>query len=314
MKNAESKGIKQVYPGKFLFHLNSKDIYYLTFEAIDTKNIEIMLIKLLPRETYVYKSQIPFQSLNTNDNSVYDAIKNLNHSIYSLNFSLSEQFNKIILLINNQAKIEVGLYNKNMDEKSKNEKNLEAKKNMDKLKDKMNSLLNIVSMQKNKIAELKQKEESQVKLINKIEEVTNKINEQYHQQMQNNNNNNNNMQQNNNNMNNNYSNSNNNNYNNNDEKKRMLFRTTNENVYGKYPQINNSNSINMNYKKNTKLKMTVNVALKPYLPDNTNPDNLLTRPQYGNPQPQNKQPFMKTQSINLDNIPDYRFSNSNSKY
>ena len=314
MKNAESKGIKQVYPGKFLFHLNSKDIYYLTFEAIDTKNIEIMLIKLLPRETYVYKSQIPFQSLNTNDNSVYDAIKNLNYSIYSLNFSLSEQFNKIILFINNQAKIEVGLYNKNMDEKSKNEKNLEAKKNMDKLKDKMNSLLNIVSMQKNKIAELKQKEESQVKLINKIEEVTNKINEQYHQQMQNNNNNNNNMQQNNNNMNNNYSNSNNNNYNNNDEKRKMLFRTTNENVYGKYPQINNSNSINMNYKKNTKLKMTVNVALKPYLPDNTNPDNLLTRPQYGNPQPQNKQPFMKTQSINLDNIPDYRFSNSNSKY
>ena len=311
MKNAESKGIKQVYPGKFLFHLNSKDIYYLTFEAIDTKNIEIMLIKLLPRETYVYKSQIPFQSLNTNGNSVYDAIKNLNYSIYSLNFSLSEQFNKIILFINNQAKIEVGLYNKNIDEKSKNEKNLEAKKNMDKLKDKMNSLLNIVSMQKNKIAELKQKEESQVKLINKIEEVTNKINEQYHQQMQNNNNN---MQQNNNNMNNNYSNSNNNNYNNNDEKRKMLFRTTNENVYGKYPQINNSNSINMNYKKNTKLKMTVNVALKPYLPDNTNPDNLLTRPQYGNPQPQNKQPFMKTKSINLDNIPDYRFSNSNSKY
>ena len=314
MKNAESKGIKQVYPGKFLFHLNSKDIYYLTFEAIDTKNIEIMLIKLLPRETYVYKSQIPFQSLNTNDNSVYDAIKILNYSIYSLNFSLSEQFNKIILFINNQAKIEVGLYNKNIDEKSKNEKNLEAKKNMDKLKDKMNSLLKIVSMQKNKIAELKQKEESQVKLINKIEEVTNKINEQYHQQMQNNNNNNNNMQQNNNNMNNNYSNSNNNNYNNNDEKRKMLFRTTNENVYGKYPQINNSNSINMNYKKNTKLNMTVNVALKPYLPDNTNPDNLLTRPQYGNPQPQNKQPFMKTQSINLDNIPDYRFSNSNSKY
>ena len=314
MKNAESKGIKQVYPGKFLFHLNSKDIYYLTFEAIDTKNIEIMLIKLLPRETYVYKSQIPFQSLNTNDNSVYNAIKNLNYSIYSLNFSLSEQFNKIILFINNQAKIEVGLYNKNIDEKSKNEKNLEAKKNMDKLKDKMNSLLNIVSMQKNKIAELKQKEESQVKLINKIEEVTNKINEQYHQQMQNNNNNNNNMQQNNNNMNNNYSNSNNNNYNNNDEKKRMLFRTTNENVYGKSPQINNSNSINMNYKKNTKINMTVNVALKPYLPDNTNPDNLLTRPQYGNPQPQNKQPFMKTKSINLDNIPDYRFSNSNSKY
>ena len=302
MKNAESKGIKQVYPGKFLFHLNSKDIYYLTFEAIDTKNIEIMLIKLLPRETYVYKSQIPFQSLNTNDNSVYDAIKNLNYSIYSLNFSLSEQFNKIILLINNQAKIEVGLYNKNMDEKSKNEKNLEAKKNMDKLKDKMNSLLNIVSMQKNKIAELKQKEESQVKLINKIEEVTNKINEQYHQQMQNNNNNNNNI---NNNMNNNYP----NNYNN--DKRKNLFMTTNPNLQGNYPVANDLNSMNMNNKKNPKLNMTVNVKFKPYLPENTNVNNLLTRPQYANPYPQNQPTHMKLKSINLDNIPDYRRSNSN---
>lgn len=308
MKNAESKGIKQVYPGKFLFHLNSKDIYYLTLEAIDTNNIEVMLIKLLPKETYVYKSQIPFKSLNTNENSVYDAIKNLNYSIYNFNFSLSDEFNKITLLINNQTKIELGLYNKNMDEKNKNEKNIEAKKNMDKLKDKMNSLLNIVSMQKNKIAELKQKEESQVKLINKIEEVTNKINVQYQQQMQNNNN----MQQNNNNTNNNYPN--NNNYKNSNDKKKNLFKTTNTNMYGNYPQINDSNSINMNYKKNNKLNVTVNIALKPYLPDNANPDNLLTRPQYMNPYPQNKQTFMKTQSINLDNIPDYRYSNSNSKY
>ena len=178
MQNVQSKGIKQIYPGKFLFHLNSKDIYYLTLDAAESNNIEIMLIKLQQRQTYVYKSQIPFQSLNMNENSVYDALKNLNYSIYNFNFSLSEEFNKIILLINNQTRIEVGLYNKNMDDKWKNEQNLEAKKSMDKLKEKMNSLLNIVSMQKNKIAELKQKEESQVKLINKIEEVTNKISEQ----------------------------------------------------------------------------------------------------------------------------------------
>ena len=224
MQNEESKGLKQIYPGKFLFHLNSKDIYYLTLEIIDIKNIQILLIKLQPKETYVYKSIIPFQNFNTNDMSVYDTFKNLNYFINNFNFSLSEEINKIILVINNQTRIEVGQYNKNMEKKKKNEKNnTEIKNSVDKLKEKMNNLYNIISMQKNKIAELKQKEESQVKLINKIEEVTNKINEQYHQQMQNNNNNNNNMQQNNNNMNNNYSNSNNNNYNNNDEKKECFL-------------------------------------------------------------------------------------------
>ena len=308
MKKEEYKGIKQVYPGKYLFHLNSKDIYYLTLEAIDINNIEVMLIKLLQRETYVYKSQIPFKSINPNENSVYDVIKNLNYSIYNFNFSLSNEFNKITLLINNQTKIELCLYNKNMNEKNKNEKNIEAKKNMDKLKDKMNSLLNIVSMQKNKIAELKQKEESQIKLINKIEEVSNKINLEYQQQMQNNNNN---MQHNN--MINNYPN-NNNNYNNSNDKKKYLYKSTFTNMDGNSPQINDSNSMNMNYKKNPKFSVSVNVALKPYLADNTNPDNLLTRPQYMNPYPQKKQPFMKTKSINLDNIPDYRYSNSNSKY
>ena len=307
MQNAQSKGMKQIYPGKFLFHLNSKDIYYLTLDATESNNIEILLIKLQPRQTYVYKSQIPFQSLNMNENSVYDALKNLNYSIYNLNFSLSEEFNKIILLINNQTRIEVGLYNKNMDDKWKNEQNLEAKKSMDKLKEKMNSLLNIVSMQKNKIAELKQKEESQVKLINKIEEVTNKISEQYQQQMQNNNNN---MPQNNNNninnnMNNNYP----NNYNN--DKRKNLFMTTNPNLQGNYPVANDLNSMNMNNKKNPKLNMTVNVKFKPYLPENTNVNNLLTRPQYANPYPQNQPTHMKLKSINLDNIPDYRRSNSN---
>ena len=309
MQNAQSKGMKQIYPGKFLFHLNSKDIYYLTLDATESNNIEILLIKLQPRQTYVYKSQIPFQSLNMKENSVYDALKDLNFFIYNLKFSLTEEFNKIILLINNQTRIEVGLYNKNMDDKWKNEQNLEAKKSMDKLREKMNSLLNIVSMQKNKIAELKQREESQVQLINKIEEVTNKISGQYQQQMQNNNNmpqNNNNT---NNNINNNYPNNNNNNYNN--DKRKNLFLTTNPNLQGKYPVANNLNSMNMNNKKNPKLNMTVNVKFKPYLPENADVNNLLTRPQYSNPYPQNKPTHMQMKSINLDNIPDYRHSNSN---
>ena len=308
MQNAQSKGMKQIYPGKFLFHLNSKDIYYLTLDATESNNIEILLIKLQPRQTYVYKSQIPFQSLNMKENSVYDALKDLNFFIYNLKFSLTEEFNKIILLINNQTRIEVGLYNKNMDDKWKNEQNLEAKKSMDKLREKMNSLLNIVSMQKNKIAELKQREESQVQLINKIEEVTNKISGQYQQQMQNNNN----MPQNNNNTNNNINNNypnNNNNYNN--DKRKNLFLTTNPNLQGKYPVANNLNSMNMNNKKNPKLNMTVNVKFKPYLPENADVNNLLTRPQYSNPYPQNKPTHMQMKSINLDNIPDYRHSNSN---
>ena len=308
MQNAQSKGMKQIYPGKFLFHLNSKDIYYLTLDATESNNIEILLIKLQPRQTYVYKSQIPFQSLNMKENSVYDALKDLNFFIYNLKFSLTEEFNKIILLINNQTRIEVGLYNKNMDDKWKNEQNLEAKKSMDKLREKMNSLLNIVSMQKNKIAELKQREESQIQLINKIEEVTNKISGQYQQQMQNNNN----MPQNNNNTNNNINNNypnNNNNYNN--DKRKNLFLTTNPNLQGKYPVANNLNSMNMNNKKNPKLNMTVNVKFKPYLPENADVNNLLTRPQYSNPYPQNKPTHMKMKSINLDNIPDYRHSNSN---
>ena len=306
MQNEESKGLKQIYPGKFLFHLNSKDIYYLTLEIIDIKNIQILLIKLQPKETYVYKSIIPFQNFNTNDMSVYDTFKNLNYFINNFNFSLSEEINKIILVINNQTRIEVGQYNKNMEEKEKNEKNnTEIKNSVDKLKEKMNNLYNIISMQKNKIAELKQKEESQVKLINKIEEVTNKINEQYQQQIQNKNNN---IQQQNYNNNQN----NNGNYTNNDNKKNLF--TSQKPNYGRYPSFNDSNQNNMNYRKNSKLNVTVNVELKPYLPDNANMDNLLTRPQYMNhPFPQNGASHMKTKSINLDNIPDYR-NNRNYNY
>jgi hypothetical protein len=306
MQNEESKGLKQIYPGKFLFHLNSKDIYYLTLEIIDIKNIQILLIKLQPKETYVYKSIIPFQNFNTNDMSVYDTFKNLNYFINNFNFSLSEEINKIILVINNQTRIEVGQYNKNMEEKEKNEKNnTEIKNSVDKLKEKMNNLYNIISMQKNKIAELKQKEESQVKLINKIEEVTHKINEQYQQQIQNKNNN---IQQQkyNNNQNNNG------NYTNNDNKKN-LFMSQKPN-YGRYPSFNDSNQNNMSYRKNSKLNVTVNVELKPYLPDNANMDNLLTSPQYMNhPFPQNRASHMKTKSNNLDNIPDYR-NNRNYNY
>ena len=67
----------------------------------------------------------------------------------------------------------------------------------------------------------------------------------------------------------------------------------------------NSNDFNMGFKRNRMLSYTVNVELRPYLPDNANMDNLLTKPQNMNPLPQ--QPgFDKKTSINLDYIEDYR--------
>jgi len=286
MQYEGSRKIKQLYPGKFLFFINSKDIYYLIFEIIDTINIKVILIKLKQKETYVYQATVPFQKFGTNNLSVYDTFKNINFTIYNFDFSLSDEYNKIILTLNSSnAKIELLLYNQNIEKNNDNiKRQVEMKNNMEKMKNRMNELMNIISNQKKKISDLKQKEESQIKLINKVEEVTKKISEQYQSIKENNNN----IPQNN--MNNNNQN-NNNNFN-----------------------YDNSNDFNMGFKRNRTLSYTVNVELRPYLPDNANMDNLLTRPQYINhPFPQNGASHMKTKSINLDNIPDYR-NNRNYNY
>ena len=280
MQYEGSRKIKQLYPGKFLFFLNSKDIYYLIFEIIDTINIKVILIKLKQKETYVYQATVPFQKFGTNNLSVYDTFKNINFTIYNFDFSLSDEYNKIILTLNSSnAKIELLLYNQNIEKNNDNiKRQLEMKNNMEKMKNRMNELMNIISNQKKKISDLKQKEESQIKLINKVEEVTKKISEQYQSIKENNNN----IPQNN---------MNNNNYNN---------QNNNNNF-----NYDNSNDFNMGFKRNRMLSYTVNVELRPYLPDNANMDNLLTRPQNMNPLPQ--QPgFDKKTSINLDYIEDYR--------
>ena len=280
MQYEGSRKIKQLYPGKFLFFLNSKDIYYLIFEIIDTINIKVILIKLKQKETYVYQATIPFQKFGTNNLSVYDTFKNINFTIYNFDFSLSDEYNKIILTLNSSnAKIELFLYNQNIEKNNDNiKRQVEMKNNMEKMKNRMNELMNIISNQKKKISDLKQKEESQIKLINKVEEVTKKISEQYQSIKENNNN----IPQNN---------MNNNNYNN---------QNNNNNF-----NYDNSNDFNMGFKRNRTLSYTVNVELRPYLPDNANMDNLLTRPQNMNPLPQ--QPgFDKKRSINLDYIEDYR--------
>ena len=280
MQYEGSRKIKQLYPGKFLFFINSKDIYYLIFEIIDTINIKVILIKLKQKETYVYQATVPFQKFGTNNLSVYDTFKNINFTIYNFDFSLSDEYNKIILTLNSSnAKIELFLYNQNIEKKNDNiKRQVEMKNNMEKMKNRMNELMNIISNQKKKISDLKQKEESQIKLINKVEEVTKKISEQYQSIKENNNN----IPQNN---------MNNNNYNN---------QNNNNNF-----NYDNSNDFNMGFKRNRTLSYTVNVELRPYLPDNANMDNLLTRPQNMNPLPQ--QPgFDKKTSINLDYIEDYR--------
>ena len=324
MMNQESRGIKQLSQGKFLFYLNGKQIYYLTFASIDMINIEIILIKLFPKETYVYKTVIPFQKIGTNDSSSFDALKNLNFIIYNFDFSLQDEFNKIILFLNtnSNAQIELFLYNKNMEKNNENmKKQLNMKKNLENMQNIMNELINTIQMQNKKIFELKQKEEGQIKLLNKVDEVTKKIADEYNAKYKNNNNNNNNMQnnyynsQNNNNQNNiynnqnnNYNNHNNNNYNqnnSNDMKKNLFISTRPEYNKNNY-NPNDSNVLNMNYTKNKKLNLTVNVELRPYLPDNTSMDNLLTRPQNMYPMPQQPQRFQPKKSINLDNIEDYR--------
>jgi len=280
MQYEGSRKIKQLYPGKFLFFINSKDIYYLIFEIIDTINIKVILIKLKQKETYVYQATVPFQKFGTNNLSVYDTFKNINFTIYNFDFSLSDEYNKIFLTLNSSnAIIELLLYNQNIEKNNDNiKRQLEMKNNMEKMKNRMNELMNIISNQKKKISDLKQKEESQIKLINKVEEVTKKISEQYQSIKENNNN----IPQNN---------MNNNNYNN---------QNNNNNF-----NYDNSNDFNMGFKRNRMLSYTVNVELRPYLPDNANMDNLLTRPQNMNPLPQ--QPgFDKKTSINLDYIEDYR--------
>ena len=282
----QTKEIKQISPGKYLFFINGKEIYYLTFESKDMMNIEIILIKLNPKETYVYKTIIPFKKIGTNDPSIIDALSNLNFIIYNFDFSITDEFNKIILWLNSKSKvsIELFLYNKNM-ENAENKKQLEKKNNLEKMQDKMKELINIIEMQNKKIYELKQKEESQIKLINKVDEVTKQITEQY-KEIKNNSNN--------------YNNANNNfKQNNNDINNNMYMRSrTNYNQ-------NDSNNPNMNFNQNKKLNVNVNYVLNPYLPDNANINNLLTRPQNMNPIPQ-QQPFQKVRSINLDQIPDYR--------
>ena len=282
MSQSSNKSLKQIGPSKFLFHLNSKTIYFLTFDNVDLTNIEIILIKLCPKDTLVYKNIIPFQNLGTGDCSPQDTIKTLNFIVYNFDFTISDQYHKFVLSLNTKfkANVELFLYNKNMETNNLN-KFLENKKQIDSMQSKIHELISIISNQKKKINELKQKEQNQIKLINKIEEVTNGIASQYRK--------------------------------NQNDKKKNLLTTVAPQSFKRNLDMNFSNANNLNnnnnkagFNKAKTLNLTVNVKYSPYLPNNTNIDNLLTRPQNAYPsQPQ--QNFQNPRNINLDNIEDYRY-------
>ena len=309
MSQSSNKSLKQIGPSKFLFHLNSKTIYFLTFDNVDLTNIEIILIKLCPKDTLVYKNIIPFQNLGTGDCSPQDTIKTLNFIVYNFDFTISDQYHKFVLSLNTKfkANVELFLYNKNMETNNLN-KFLENKKQIDSMQSKIHELISIISNQKKKINELKQKEQNQIKLINKIEEVTNGIASQYRNNPNKNNNNN---QQNH--MNNNVNAKNNFNNMNQNDKQKNLLATVAPQSFKRNLDMNFSNANNLNnnnnkagFNKAKTLNLTVNVKYSPYLPNNTNIDNLLTRPQNAYPsQPQ--QNFQNPRNINLDNIEDYRY-------
>ena len=314
-QSSNNRGVKKLSPGKYLFFLNTKDIYYMTFENIDLTNIEIILIKLCPKETYVYKNIIPFQNLGTNDFSPQDTLRNIDFIIYNFDFTISEEYNKFIFTIKNtntksETNIDLFLFNKNM-EKNNMKKFLEKKNIIDGLQNKIHELISITSNQKKQINYLKEKEQKQHDLINKIDEVTNKISSQYKNKINNNINQQNNI--NNNNNNNNFNNIKNNfNIPNQTDKKLLrtvvpqCFKNNMDMDFSNKNNLNNNNNMNSNMNTKKKLNVTVNVKYSPYLPNNANMDNLLTRPQNMYPnQPQQNMP--KPRNINLDNIPDYRY-------
>ena len=198
------------------------------------------------------------------------------------------------------------------------------------MQNKIQDLLNIISNQENQINELQYREEKHIKMINNLEQITNNLSNRLENQNNNfnyNNNNNNNQFNNsnnqynnnqynnnqynynqyNNNQNNNNSNNNNNQYNNsnyannpyynsNNDTFKHTRRMTFQNQIPMNLNINNNNN-NNNY---PNINTTVKVVYNPYLPSNTNPDNLLTRP-HGNPLPQPAPP-QERKPINLDNF------------
>ncbi len=294
------KNIKMIGPNSFLFSFNQEAFYFLSFEVLELLKVKIILIKMLKTETYVFETIVPFNALGTNDPSPQDALQSVTYLICNNDFSIKEEMNKIILFINsiNKASIQILSYDKN------NESNKDSahKVHLNNMQSRIQELLSKISMQDQKINELKKRRENHEYIINKAEEITNQINIKLDKEEANKNKNQ--YNNNNNQYNNNYNPYNTNNNNNNPYNP---YNTNNNFQYSRSTtQINNNNYNfnNLNNNNNINFRTTINKVYSGYLPDNTNVNNLLTRPEFRGSMPVQK--MEKRRTINLDNIGNYR--------
>lgn len=295
------KNIKMIGQNSFLFSFNQEAFYFLSFEVLELLKVKIILIKMLKTETYVFETIVPFNALGTNDPSPPDALQSVSYLICNNDFSIKEEMNKIILFINstNKASIQILSYDKN------NESNKDSahKVHLNNMQSRIQELLSKISMQDQKINELKKRRENHEYIINKAEEITNQINIKLDKEEANKNKNQ--YNNNNNQYNNNYNPYNTNNNNNNPYNP---YNTNNNFQYSRSTtQINNNNynfnNLNNN-NNNINFRTTINKVYSGYLPDNTNVNNLLTRPEFRGSMPVQK--MEKRRTINLDNIGNYR--------
>ena len=279
------KKIKQIGPNSFLFYFDQQ-FYFISFEIIEILNIKINIIKIEKSETHIFQAIIQFDSLGTDDISPEDTLQTITFLINNLDFSINEELNKITLIINskNKALIEFFLYKGDKDNTQTKKK--EYINNMQSI---IQDLLNTISNQEQRINELRNREENHKNLLNKIEQITNNINTQLDNESKNNNNNNE--------RNNNPYNPYNNQYNNNIYRTNRAFTMRNSNY-------DNSMIGNINNNNNSNIKIQTKVVYNPYLPDSTNMNNLLTRPEYRPPPPKPKMEKLRT--INLDEIGNYK--------
>ncbi len=287
------RNIKKIGLNSFLINNGNETFYYLSLESVEIIKVRVILIKMLKSETYVYEAMVQFNDFGTNDPSPQETFNNVSYLILTNNYAIKENNNRAMLFLNskNKGSIELKLHNKNDDVN----KDSIHKENINNMQNRITELLNTISMQDKKIYELKQKEENHKIIISKIEQLTNNINNQLDKEQQQQSKINNQMSGNNT-ISNPYSTNNNNPY---DPYNNSTFshKRTVSHV------INNPYSIN-NINGNTNVQMTINTVYSPYLPENTNVNNLLTRTDIQGSMPVAK--MEKKRVINLDSIQNYK--------
>lgn len=283
------RGIKQVGPHSFLFYINPKVYYYLSFEIIESLKVQIYLIKIMETETYIYESIIQFNKLGTGAITPQEAIQKISFLILNFDFIIKEEsFNKIILSINSICKARIELFLYNRDNRDKDSKKGALKKEfINNMKIKIHNLLNTIGKQEQKINELKNKENAHNIVLTKLEKVINTISAKLDDQKYNNKGNNSERKNNKNCINQNqYNTFNNNQFEQNSKNKTMVLRHS--------LNLNNFNSI----------KTKNNIINKPFIQNNMNAKDLLTRPQ--NEPSQQIPNSEEKRAINLDKIKNYK--------